>query len=146
MLPRWHSAPRTYRPLRAFLEAESYPGPSLIIAYSPCIAHGVDLSNNIRQQNLAVNAGHWPLFRFDPRRIERGESPLHVDSKPPSIPYEEFTSSETRFSVLSRTHPEAAQRFLKQAQQHAQEKFRLYEQLAHIKLTGEAGPEERRPS
>ncbi len=132
--------------LRAFLEAESYPGPSLIIAYSPCIAHGVDLSHNIRQQNLAVNAGHWPLFRFDPRRIERGENPLHMDSKPPSIPYEEFTSSETRFAVLSRSHPEAAQRFLKQARQHAQERFRLYEQLAHIKLTGEAGTEERKSS
>ncbi len=126
--------------LRTFLEAESFDGPSLIIAYSPCIAHGVDLSNNIRQQNLAVNAGHWPLFRFDPRRTARGESPLHMDSKPPSIPYEEFANSETRFAVLFRTHPDAAQRFLKQAQDHVRERFHLYEQLAHIQLTGEPKP------
>ena len=126
--------------LRAFIDAESYDGPSLIIAYSPCIAHGVDLSNNLRQQDLAVNAGHWSLFRFDPRRIAQGESPLHMDSKPPSIPYEEFTNTETRFAVLSRTHPDAAQRFLKMAQQHAKEKFSLYEQMAHIQLTGEAKP------
>ena len=123
--------------LRAFIDAESYDGPSLIIAYSPCIAHGVDLSNNLRQQNLAVNSGHWSLFRYDPRRIEQGESPLHIDSKPPSIPYEEFANTETRFAVLQRTHPDAALRFLKEAQQHAKEKFHLYEQLAHIKLTGE---------
>ena len=131
--------------LRAFLDAESYDGPSLIIAYSPCIAHGVDLSNNIRQQNLAVNAGHWPLFRFDPRRIARGESPLHMDSKPPSIPYEEFAQSETRFAVLFRTHPDAAQRFLAEAQRHVKERFHLYEQLAHIKLTGEPAPGETAP-
>ncbi len=122
--------------LRAFLDAESYEGPSLIIAYSPCIAHGVDLSNNLRQQSLAVQAGHWPLFRYDPRRIEQGESPLHIDSKPPSIPYEAFADTETRFAVLSRTHPDAAQRFMKQAQAHAREKFQLYEQLAQIRLDG----------
>lgn len=128
--------------LRAFIDAESYEGPSLIIAYAPCIAHGVDLSNNLRQQNLAVNSGHWSLFRYDPRRIDQGESPLHMDSKPPSIPYEEFANTETRFAVLSRTHPDDAQRFLKMAQQHAGEKFQLYEQLAHIKLTGEPKPAE----
>ncbi len=124
--------------LRAFIDAESYDGPSLIIAYSPCIAHGVDLSNNLRQQDLAVNSGHWSLFRYDPCRIEQGESPLHLDSKPPSIPYEEFANTETRFAVLSRTHPDDAQRFLKMVQQHAKECFHLYEQLAHIKLTGES--------
>jgi pyruvate-ferredoxin/flavodoxin oxidoreductase len=128
--------------LRAFIDAESYDGPSLIIAYSPCIAHGVDLSNNLRQQGLAVNSGHWSLFRYDPRLVEKGESPLHMDSKPPSIPYEEFTSTETRFAVLTRTHPDDAARFLKQAQQHAKEKYSLYEQMAHIKLTGEPKPVE----
>ncbi len=66
--------------LRAFLEAESYEGPSLIIAYCPCIAHGVDLSNNLHQQGLAVRSGHWPLLRHDPRRTEAGEIPLHLDS------------------------------------------------------------------
>ncbi|MEJ2592201.1 MAG: pyruvate:ferredoxin (flavodoxin) oxidoreductase [Candidatus Thiodiazotropha sp.] len=118
--------------LRTFLEAESYDGPSLIICYSPCIAHGVDLSNNIRQQELAVDSGHWPLFRYDPRRTEAGENPLKMDSKEPSIPYRDFASTETRFSVLQRTHPEASERFLRQAQKQIKTRYQLYEQLAHL--------------
>ncbi|PVV12188.1 MAG: pyruvate:ferredoxin (flavodoxin) oxidoreductase [gamma proteobacterium symbiont of Ctena orbiculata] len=118
--------------LRIFLEAESYDGPSLIICYSPCIAHGVDLSNNIRQQELAVDSGHWPLFRYDPRRSEKGENPLKMDSKEPSIPYRDFASTETRFSVLERTHPEHSERFLRQAQQHIKTRYQLYEQLARL--------------
>ncbi|NEX20780.1 pyruvate:ferredoxin (flavodoxin) oxidoreductase [Thiorhodococcus mannitoliphagus] len=118
--------------VRAFLEAESYDGPSVIIAYSPCIAHGVDLSNNLRQQDLAVTSGHWPLFRYDPRRTERGENPLLIDSKPPSIPYRDFVYTETRFSLLTKTHPEAAERFLNLAQKHVATRFTLYEQLAHL--------------
>jgi pyruvate-ferredoxin/flavodoxin oxidoreductase len=118
--------------VRAFLEAESYPGPSLLICYSPCIAHGVDMSNNLRQQDMAVNSGHWPLFRYDPRRTAAGENPLHIDSKPPSIPYRDYLASETRFSVLNRTHPDDAERFLKLAQKHVETKYSLYEQLAHL--------------
>ena len=118
--------------IRAFLEAESYPGPSLIIAYSPCIAHGVDLSNNLRQQDLAVNSGHWPLFRYDPRKTAAGENPLSLDSKPPSIPYRDFIATETRFSVLNHTHPEDAERFLRLAQRHVETRFSLYQQLAHL--------------
>jgi len=118
--------------LKAFLEAESYDGPSLIICYSPCIAHGVDLSNNIRQQDLAVASGHWPLFRYDPRKVEQGENPLHMDSKEPSIPYRDFVNTETRFSVLQRTHPEAAERFLRLAQKRVKSRFFLYQQLAHL--------------
>ena len=123
--------------LRAFLEAESYDGPSLIIAYSPCIAHGIDLANNLRQQAMAVNAGHWGLFRYDPRKADAGENPLHLDSKEPSMPYREFAMSETRFAVLQRTHPEAAHRFLDAAQHHIKAKFHLYEQLAKL-ATGES--------
>ena len=118
--------------IRAFLEAESYPGPSLIIAYSPCIAHGVDLSHNLRQQDLAVDSGHWPLFRYDPRKTAVGENPLRLDSKPPSLPYRDFIGTETRFSVLAKTHPEDAERFLRLAQKHVETRFRLYEQLAHL--------------
>ena len=118
--------------LRAFLEAESYDGPSLIIAYSPCIAHGIDLANNLRQQDLAVNAGHWGLFRFDPRKVAEGDNPLHLDSKEPSMPYRDFAMSETRFAVLERTHPEAAHRFMEAAQQQIKAKFHLYEQLAKL--------------
>ncbi len=118
--------------IRAFLEAESYPGPSLIIAYSPCIAHGVDLSNNLRQQDMAVNSGHWPLFRYDPRKTAAGENPLSLDSKPPSLPYRDFIATEARFSVLNYTHPEDAERFLRLAQKHVETRFHLYEQLAHL--------------
>ena len=118
--------------IRAFLEAESFPGPSVLICYSPCIAHGVDMSNNLRQQDMAVNSGHWPLFRYDPRKIQQGENPLHMDSKAPSIPYRDYLASETRFSVLNRTHPDDAERFLKLAQKHVESKYSLYEQLAHL--------------
>ncbi len=125
--------------LRAFLEAESYDGPSLIIAYSPCIAHGIDLSNNLRQQDLAVNAGHWGLFRFDPRKAAQGENPLHLDSKEPSLPYRDFAMTETRFAVLERTHPDAAHRFMESAQNQTRAKFHLYEQLARLAV-GDEGP------
>ena len=118
--------------LRAFLEAEAHDGPSIIIAYSPCIAHGVDLSNNHRQQDLAVKSGHWPLFRFDPKRIGLGQNPLHLDSAEPSIPYREFVQSETRFSMLWQTHPQDAERFLQQAQQEVKHRYRYYKQLSEL--------------
>jgi len=118
--------------LRAFLEAESYDGPSVIIAYSPCIAHGIDLANNLRQQDMAVNAGHWGLFRYDPRKAEQNDNPLHLDSKEPSVPYRDFAMSETRFAVLERTDPDAAHRFMDAAQQQIKAKFHLYEQLAKL--------------
>ena len=118
--------------LRAFLEAEAHDGPSIIIAYSPCIAHGVDLSNNHRQQQLAVKSGHWPLFRFDPERIKDGKNPLHLDSAEPSIPYREFVKTETRFSMLWHTHPEDAERFLEQAQREVTHRYHYYRQLAGL--------------
>ena len=120
------------RTLKAFQEAESYEGPSLIIAYSPCIAHGVDLSRNLHQQNLAVNSGHWPLFRYDPRLKAEGKNPLQLDSKEPSISLKEFTESETRFSMLFRSNPEQAEKLLKQAQKDVQQRFRYYKQLSTL--------------
>jgi pyruvate-ferredoxin/flavodoxin oxidoreductase len=132
--------------VRAFLEAESYPGPSVLICYSPCIAHGVDLSNNLLQQDLAVNSGHWALFRYDPRRTAAGENPLHIDSKAPSIPYRDFISTETRFSVLNRTHPDAAERFLRQAQRHVETRFQLYGQLASLAVQKAGAPESSKPA
>jgi pyruvate-ferredoxin/flavodoxin oxidoreductase len=132
--------------VRAFLEAESYDGPSVLICYSPCIAHGFDMSKNLRQQDMAVNSGHWGLFRYDPRRLEQGENPLHIDCKPPSIPYRDFVSSETRFSVLTRTHPEAAERYLRLAQKHAQTRFALYEQLAHLAVQKAPTPSSKEPA
>ena len=116
--------------LRVFLEAESYPGPSLIIAYSPCIAHGVDMVNNHRQQKMAVDSGHWPLFRFDPRRSSEGQNPLHLDSKKPTLAYSEFTKTEARFSMLKHSHPEEAVRFEVQAQNEINRRYEDYQALA----------------
>ncbi len=118
--------------LRAFIEAEAHPGPSLIIAYSPCIAHGVDLKHNHRQQQLAVDSGHWPLFRFDPARAAQGKNPLHLDSAAPSLPYREFINSETRFNMLWRSHPEDAERFLQAASHEVHERYHRYAQLAEL--------------
>jgi len=118
--------------LKAFLEAEAHDGPSLIIAYSPCIAHGVDMSNNHRQQDMAVKSGHWPLFRFNPNLAEKGKNPLQLDSKEPSIPYKEFIQSETRFNMLWHTHPDDAERFLKKAQQEVNHRYSYYKQLSEL--------------
>jgi len=118
--------------LRAFIEAESWDGPSLIVAYSPCIAWGNDLSNNHQMQDLAVRSGHWPLLRYDPRRIPLGENPLQLDSKAPSIAYREFVSNETRFNMLWRTSPESAEQFLHDSQEEAIAHYRHYEQLASL--------------
>jgi len=116
--------------LRVFHEAEAYDGPSLIVAYSPCIAHGYDMLYNQRQQDLAVKSGHWPLFRFDPRLAAAGGNPFKLDSAAPSRPIKDFMDSETRFAMLSRSHPEAAQAFLEQAQKQAEQRFKAYQELA----------------
>jgi pyruvate-ferredoxin/flavodoxin oxidoreductase len=118
--------------LKAFREAESYDGPSLIIAYSPCIAHGIDLHDNLRHQELAVASGHWPLFRFDPRLAAEGKNPLRLDSKKPSIPYREFARTELRFAILARTQSDVAAGMLAKAQQDVDARFHHYEQLASL--------------
>ncbi len=116
--------------LRAFIEAESYPGPSLIVAYSPCIAHGVDLAENHRQQDLAVACGHWPLFRHDPRRAEAGKNPFRLDSPPPSIPFQDYARTEARFASLMQRDPERAEAFLRQAQADVEATYAYYKGLA----------------
>ena len=125
-------AAKDVQTLHAFQEAESWDGPSLIIAYSPCIAHGFDMADNHEHQRLAVESGHWPLLRHDPRRAEEGLNPLRLDSRPPSIPYEAFARTEARFSMLSRANPEAARTFLQQAQREVSERYHRYEQLAGL--------------
>ncbi len=129
--------------LKAFLEAEAYPGVSLIIAYSPCTAWGSDMIHNHEMQDRAVRSGHWPLFRFDPRRETEHQNPLQLDSKAPSIAYREFVSQETRFNMLWRSHPDAAERFLAQAQRRALSNFDHYRQLAELSYAepGEVKPE-----
>jgi pyruvate-ferredoxin/flavodoxin oxidoreductase len=118
--------------IHAFHEAEAYPGPSIIIAYSPCIAHGFDLKNNHLHQQLAVNSGHWPLFRYNPQQAAAGKNPLHLDSAAPSIPYRDFIETEIRFNMLWRTHPQAAEKFLEQSQQEVLHRYHYYEQLASL--------------
>jgi pyruvate-ferredoxin/flavodoxin oxidoreductase len=116
--------------LRAFREAEAYDGPSLIIAYSPCIAHGYDLRHGMEQQKLAVLSGHWPLFRYHPERAREGKPPLELDSKAPSLPLERYAYNETRYTMLAHSDPETARRLLDAAQDGVRERFRLYEHLA----------------
>lgn len=118
--------------IHAFNEAEAYPGTSLIIAYSPCIAHGIDLKNNHKQQQLAVDSGHWPLFRYNPEKAKQGVNPLHLDSKAPSIPYRKFIETEIRFNMLWRTHPEVAEKLLEQSQKDVLHRYHFYEQLAAL--------------
>ncbi|MDE3066845.1 MAG: pyruvate:ferredoxin (flavodoxin) oxidoreductase [Verrucomicrobiota bacterium] len=117
--------------LRAFLEAESYPGPSLIIAYSHCIAHGIALDAGVgaRQQKLAVDSGQWLLYRFDPRRAERGENPLQLDSPPARIPVREYLLSENRFKMLTQSRPDDARKLFAQAQADVERRWRFYQFL-----------------
>ncbi len=116
--------------VRAFLEAESYPGPSLIIAYSPCIAHGYDLAHGLTQQKLAVDVGHWPLYRYDPRRLATGEHPFQLDSAPPRKPLSAFTSQEARYRIVEHQHPERYQELLAAAEAMNKRRFEFYQYLA----------------
>ncbi len=118
--------------LSAFIEAEAHCGPSIIIAYSPCIAHGVDMSFNHRQQTMAVKSGHWPLFRFSPEKLQRGIPPLKLDSQAPSVPYKEFVQSETRFNMLWHTHPEVAEALVAQEQDNVNHRYNFYKQLSQL--------------
>jgi pyruvate-ferredoxin/flavodoxin oxidoreductase len=118
--------------LKAFIEAESYPGPSLIIAYSHCIAQGIALDQGIgaRQQKLAVESGQWLLYRYDPRRAERGENPLQLDSSAAKSKVSDFMMSENRFKMLTKSKPEDAKKFFAQAQVDADRRWKFYQYLA----------------
>ena len=118
--------------LKAFIEAESYNGPSLIIAYSHCIAHGYNLVSGQEQQKKAVACGYWTLYRYNPDLIKQGKNPLQLDSKDPSIPFEEYAKNENRYKVLKKTHPELAEKLMKEAQEDVTRKFNLYKQLASL--------------
>jgi pyruvate-ferredoxin/flavodoxin oxidoreductase len=118
---------------RALLEADAWPGPSLVIAYSTCIAHGIDMSKSMTHQKDAVKSGYWPLYRYHPSE-EEGQ-PFKLDSKAPSIPVRDFVATEARFAVLERTHPERARELAELAQQDVDERWRYYSQLAEIRRT-----------
>jgi pyruvate-ferredoxin/flavodoxin oxidoreductase len=122
--------------IKAFREAEAYPGPALIIAYSHCIAHGYDLRHGMDQQKAAVLSGHWPLLRYDPARRARGDNPLQLDSKPPSVPLRQYVHNEARYTMLAHSDPEAAQRLLEAAQDDLRLRWRTYEHLAAMDANG----------
>ena len=119
---------------RALLEADAWPGPSLVIAYSTCIAHGIDMSTSMSHQKDAVRSGYWPLYRFHPSEIDGGH-PFKLDSAKPTIPIADFAATETRFAVLHRTNPERAAELATLAQADADGRWRYYEQLAGIDRT-----------
>ncbi len=116
--------------LVAMREAEAFSGSSLILAYSQCIAHGIDMRHGMKQAARAVASGYWPLFRYDPTMRGRGMNPFRLDSPRPRIPLEEYRYNEVRFKSLTQTHPDAAKRMLQQAQLALEERYRVYEDLA----------------
>ena len=124
--------------LRTFLEAESYDGPSLIIAYSHCIAHGINMTTAMQDQKAIVNSGQWLLYRFDPRRTAAQQNPLQLDSRKPTQSVESFMMMENRFKMLTKSKPEQAKLLFKMAQEDADARFRFYEYMASRKFAPEA--------
>jgi pyruvate-ferredoxin/flavodoxin oxidoreductase len=118
--------------LNAILEAEAYPGPSIVIAYTHCIAHGINMRKGLEQQKLAVQSGAWQLYRFNPLLKNEGQNPLKLDSKAPSIPLEKYAYNEARYKVLLQTDEERAEALMKQAQQGVNEHWKLYERMVEV--------------
>ncbi|HHW99002.1 MAG TPA: pyruvate:ferredoxin (flavodoxin) oxidoreductase [Firmicutes bacterium] len=118
--------------LKAMLEAEKYDGPSLIIAYAPCINHGIDMSKSQRQAKLAVEAGYWPLYRYNPELSKEGKNPFVLDQKEPSGDFQEFIRSEVRYATLLRQFPEQAEELLQQAEADARARYEHYKRLAEL--------------
>src|SRR6266545_1914052 len=131
--------------VKAFLEAEAYPGPSLIIAYSHCIAHGYDMAFGAEQQKLAVDSGVWPLYRFDPRRIEASQPPLQLDSAAPKVRVEQYMKNENRFRILERLGTDRARGLAAAAQRDAERRFHLYQQLSGLSAGKPAAAEPAKP-
>jgi pyruvate-ferredoxin/flavodoxin oxidoreductase len=116
--------------VRAIAEAESYDGPSLIIAYCHCIAHGINMRMGLNQQKAAVDCGHWLLYRFDPRREKQGLNPLQLDSREPRIPFRSYVGMENRYQMLIQADPDRASELIDEAQTAARKRYREYVRLA----------------
>jgi pyruvate-ferredoxin/flavodoxin oxidoreductase len=125
--------------LKSFLDAESYDGPSLIIAYSHCIQQGYDMIHGLEQQKLAVQSGVWPVYRYDPRLAQKGQNPLVIECKEPSIPVAQYAYNETRYKMLTQMDEERAEKLMKEAQQDAKARWSLYEQMAAMHYNGSGG-------
>jgi len=128
---------RSAQTVQAFLEAEAHPGPSLIVAHSPCIAHGYDLVASATQQKRAVDCGMWPLYRFDPQRVARGEAPLVLDSKAPKLDVATYMQSEARFRMVELRDPARYAMLLEAARDGVRQRHALYEQLSRIHVPAE---------
>jgi pyruvate-ferredoxin/flavodoxin oxidoreductase len=122
--------------LKAFLEAEAYDGPSLIIAYSHCIAHGIDMRKGLEQQKLGVQSGHWNLYRYNPTLAHEGKHPLTIDSKAPSIPLEQYVYNETRYRMLLQSDEARSEALIQRAKQGVKERWEQYQQLAEAHHDG----------
>jgi pyruvate-ferredoxin/flavodoxin oxidoreductase len=120
--------------VKAFVEAERWSGPSLIVAYSHCVAHGYDMAYGLEQQRLAVDAGVWPLYRFDPAKVALGESPLHLDAPPPKIRAKDYMEREGRFRMVALSDPKRYEGFVRATERNAADRRSLYEQLAAVHL------------
>jgi pyruvate-ferredoxin/flavodoxin oxidoreductase len=120
--------------VQAFREAEAYRGPSLIIAYSHCIAHGYDMAQGAAQQKLAVESGVWPLYRFDPNRIPKGEPPLNLDYGPPKAKVADYMRNESRFRMIERSDPARYKHFVDESQAAAERRYLVYQQLAGMSV------------
>lgn len=116
--------------IAALREAESYDGPSLVIAYSHCIAHGIDMQKGLQQQKLAVKSGYWPLYRYNPERRKEGLNPFQLDCPHPSIPFQDYAHNENRYKILLRSHPDLAMELLKQAEEDIARRWKQYDALA----------------
>jgi pyruvate-ferredoxin/flavodoxin oxidoreductase len=129
--------------VKAFVEAESYNGPSLILAYSHCIAHGINMRIGMKHQEAAVKSGHWPLYRYDPRRVAQRLNPMQLDSRAPKTPLKTYVESENRYRMLAKSHPERAAELLRRAQDAATERYREYARRAQFggEEAGDAKPE-----
>ncbi len=129
--------------VQAFMEAEAYDGPSIIIAYSHCIAHGIDMVKGFEEQKRAVNSGHFPLFRYNPLLAGEGKNPLQLDSKAPKMKFSDFAMGENRFRILAKSNPERAQMLMNEAEKRIAAQWHKYEQLAAMDIAprAEAAPE-----
>jgi pyruvate-ferredoxin/flavodoxin oxidoreductase len=116
--------------LKAFLEAEAYDGPSIIIAYASCIAHGMDMKTSMTDQKVAIDSGQWLLYRYHPERAAAGENPLVLDSRTPTRKVQDYLLQQTRFKMLTKSNPQEAERLWKLAQQDVQRRYRMYEYMA----------------
>ncbi|MEZ5227881.1 MAG: thiamine pyrophosphate-dependent enzyme [Acidimicrobiales bacterium] len=125
--------------VKALSEAAAHPGPSLVIAYSPCIAHGIDMVDMMNHQKMAADSGYWPLYRYDPRREAEGEHSLHLDSRKPTIDFKTFAMTEARFSMLARANPERAEALMTSAQRDIDDRWHLYEQMVEVERTARFG-------